>query len=308
MEWLNYHHLYYFCTVVHSGSISKASRELRVSPPAISMQLRNLEDSLGEKLFVRSGRTLELTEMGRLVSGYGDEIFALGRELMNTVKDRPTGRPLRLTIGVVDVLPKMIAQWLIGPALHLREPVRVVCREGSSDQLVSQLVLHELDVVLSDVPISPNVKVRAYSHLLGECGTTFVVTAALAQSLKHDFPRCLDRAPMLLPTENTDIRRNLDFWFDAQGIHPAIAGEFQDYALLRAFGQAGAGIFPIPSVFETELKQQGALRRIGRTAEVRNRFYAISLDRKLKHPAVIAICDTARRQLFRRGLGSASSP
>ena len=308
MEWLNYHHLYYFCAVVRAGSISKASRELRVSSPAISMQLRSLEDSLGEKLLVRSGRKLVLTDMGRVVSGYGDDIFALGRELVNTVKDRPTGRPLRLTIGVADVLPKMIAQWLIGPALHLREPVRVVCREGSSDQLVSQLVLQELDVVLSDVPISPNIKVRAYNHLLGECGTTFVATAELAKGLKNDFPRSLDRALVLLPLENTDLRRNLDQWFDAQGVRPLIAGEFQDYALLRAFGQAGAGIFPIASVFEKELKQQGALRRIGRTGQVRNRFYAISVDRKLKHPAVIAICDTARRQLFRQDVGLAPAP
>lgn len=306
MEWLNYHHLYYFCAVVRTGSISRASQELRVSSPAISMQLRNLEDNLGEKLLVRSGRKLVLTEVGRVVSGYGEEIFALGRELVNAVKDRPTGRPLRLMIGVVDVLPKMIAQWLIGPALHLHEPVRVMCREGSSDQLVAQLVLHELDVVLSDVPISPNVKVRAYSHLLGECGTTFVATEEVARDLKHDFPRSLDHAPVLLPAENTGIRRNLDYWFDAQGVRPTIAGEFQDHALLRAFGQAGAGIFPIPSVFEKELKRQAGLRRIGRTDEVRNRFYAISVDRKLKHPAVIAICDVARRQLFRPEMGLAA--
>jgi LysR family transcriptional regulator, transcriptional activator of nhaA len=307
MEWLNYHHLYYFCAVVRCGGISKASRELRVSSPAISMQLRNLEDSLGEKLLVRSGRELALTDKGRLVAEYGEEIFALGREMMHLVKDRPTGRPLRLTIGVADVLPKMIAQWLIGPALQLKEPVRVVCREGNSDQLVSQLILQELDVVLSDAPISSNVKVSAYSHLLGECGTTFVATVELARKLKRDFPWSLDGAPMLLPMENTDLRRNLDYWFEANGIRPTIAGEFQDYALLRAFGQGGAGIFPIPSVFEKELKQQGALRRIGNTGDVRNRFYAISVDRKLKHPAVIAICDTARRQLFRRDVEQARS-
>ena len=297
MEWLNYHHLFYFCAVARTGSITKASAELHVSPPAISAQLRSLEENLGEKLLARSGRNLVLTEMGRIVFAFGEEIFALGRELVNTVKDRPSGRPLRLTIGVVDVVPKMIAQWLIEPALRLREPVRIVCREGSSDQLLSQLAIHELDVVLSDPPIHPNVRVRAYNHLLGECGTTFVATPALAKNLKNDFPQSLHRAPMLLPGENTAIRRNLDSWFDSKEVRPVIVGEFQDHALLRAFGQAGTGVFPIPSVFEKQLRQD-SLQRIGRTEDVRSRFYAISVERKLKHPAIVAICDTARRQLF----------
>jgi LysR family transcriptional activator of nhaA len=297
MEWLNYHHLYYFCAVARTGSISKASAELHVSPPAISAQVHSLEEHFEEKLFARSGRNLVLTEMGRIVFTFGEEIFSLGRDLMNTVKDRPSGRPLRLTIGVVDVVPKMIAQWLIEPALRLGGPVRIVCREGNSDQLLSQLAIHELDVVLSDAPIPPNIKVRAYNHLLGECGTTFVATPKLAKSLKNDFPQSLHRAPMLLPAENTAIRRSLDAWLDAKEIRPVIVGEFQDYALLRAFGQAGTGVFPIPSVFEKQLKQD-SLQRIGRTDDVRSRFYAISVERKLKHPAVVAICDTARRQLF----------
>ncbi len=297
MEWLNYHHLRYFWTVASMGSISKASKELRVSSPAISAQLRSLEENLGEKLFVRSGRNLILTEVGRVVFSYSGEIFALGRELTQTVKNQPAGRPLRLVVGVVDALPKMIAQWLIAPALSLRQSVRIVCREGSSEQLTSQLARHELDVVLSDVACPPNAGARVYNHLLGECGVTFVATPALARGLKNDFPRSLDGAPMLLPVENTGERRNLNYWFDSQGIRPQIAGEFQDHALLRAFGQAGIGIFPIPSVFEKQIERQGSLRRIGRTEDVRNRFYAISVERKLKHPAVLAICDTAR-QLF----------
>jgi LysR family transcriptional activator of nhaA len=299
MEWLNYHHLHYFFAVGRNGSISKASEDLHVSPPAISAQLRSLEDHFGEKLLVRSGRNLVLTEMGRVVFSYAEEIFTLGQELMNTVKDRPTGRPLRLVIGVVDVVPKLIAQWLIEPAFRLREPVRIICREGSSDQLLAQLAVHQLDVVLSDVPINPSVKVRAYNHLLGECGTTFVATPKLAKSLKNDFPQSLQQAPLLLPGENTAARRSLDSWLDSHGVRPVIAGEFQDYALLRAFGQAGRGIFPIPSVFEKQLRQD-SLQRIGRTEDIRNRFYAISVERKLKHPAVIAICDTARQQLFSR--------
>jgi LysR family transcriptional activator of nhaA len=297
MEWLNYHHLHYFWTVASSGSISKASAELHVSSSAISTQLRSLDESLGEKLFVRSGRNLILTEVGRVVFSYSSEIFALGRELTQTVKNRPTGRPLRLLVGVVDVLPKMIAQWLIAPALKLREPVRIVCREGNSEQLTAHLAEHELDVVLSDVAFSPTAGTRVYNHLLGECGVTFVATPKLAKGLKCNFPRSLDGAPMLLPVENTGARRNLNYWFDSQGIRPQITGEFQDHALLRAFGQAGIGVFPIPSVFEKQIEQQGSLQRIGRTEDVRNRFYAISVERKLKHPAVLAICDTAR-QLF----------
>jgi len=296
MEWLNYHHLYYFWTVARTGSISKASQELHVSPPAISAQLRSLEESAGENLFSRSGRYLVLTEMGRVVFDYAEEIFSLGRELMDTIRDRPTGRPLRLTVGIVDVLPKMIAQWLIQPALQLRQTVRIVCREGASDQLIAQLAIHELDVVLSDVPVGQNVKVRAYSHLLAQSGVTFVATPRLARSLKDDFPASLHRAPILLPTENTGLRRDLESWFEAEGIRPAIAGEFQDYALLRAFGQEGLGVFPVPSVFEKEMKRQDSLQQIGRTEGVISRFYAISVEKKLKHPAVLAICDAARRQ------------
>ena len=304
MEWLNYHHLYYFWTVVRTGSISKASQELHVSSPAISAQLHSLEKSFGEKLLARSGRNLTLTEMGRVVYSYADEIFSLGRELMNAVKDRPTGRPLRLVVGVVDVLPKMIAHWLIEPALRTPESVRILCREGDADTLISQLAIHELDVVLSDVPMNPTIKVKAYSHLLGECGTTFVATPGLAKNLKRNFPHSLHRAPLLVPTENAAVRRNLDSWFDSKGIRPLITGEFQDYAMLRAFGQAGRGFFPIPSVFEKELRNE-SLQPIGATEDVRNRFYAVSIDRKLKHPAVIAICDTARRHLFHRSARAA---
>ena len=299
MEWLNYHHLQYFFVVVRKGSIRKASEELRVSSPAISTQLHSLEEHFGEKLLVRSGRTLVLTEMGRVVFSYAEEIFALGQELMKAVKDRPTGRPLRLVVGVVDVVPKMIAQWLMEPAFRLREPVRIVCREGSSDLLLSQLAIHQLDVVLADVPVNPHVRVKAYNHLLGECGTTFVATPKLRRSLTGDFPHSLHQAPLLVPAENTAIRNHLDFWLEAHGVRPVIAGEFQDYALLRAFGQAGRGVFPIPSVFEKQLKQE-SLQVIGRTRDVRNSFYAISVERRLKHPAVIAICDTARKQFFTR--------
>ena len=303
MEWMNYHHLLYFWTVVREGSISKASQKLRISSPAISAQLRSLEENFGEKLLRRSGRNLVMTEMGRTVFSYAEDIFALGRELIDTVRNRPTGRPMRVDIGVVDVLPKLIAQWLIEPALHLRERVRVVCREATSDQLIARLATLELDVVLSDSPINPNLKIHAFNHLLGESAVTFVAVPRLAAKCKGRFPRSLDRMPMLLPTDNTDLRRSLDQWFETRNIRPDIVGEFEDYALLRAFGQAGSGIFPVPSVFEKQLKQQDSLRRVGRTDEVHSRFFAISAERKLMHPAVVAICDTARRELFDIKLG-----
>lgn len=299
MEWLNYHHLLYFWTVVRAGSVRRASEELRVSPPAISTQLKRLEDQLGEKLLTRSGRRLVLTEMGRTVASYAEDIFALGREMVDVVKNRPVGRPLRLDVGVVDVMPKVVVQTLLEPALHLRESVRIVCREASSDQLLGRLATHELDVVLSDSPVDPTLKIRAYSHLLGECGVIFVAGRQAAPRYRKRFPQSLHGAPIFLPTDNTALRRNLDFWFESRGIRPLVLGEFEDYALLRAFGETGAGVFPLPSVVEPQVRNQRSLRTIGVTNEVRTQFYAISAERKLQHPAVLAIRNAARRELFR---------
>jgi LysR family transcriptional activator of nhaA len=299
MEWLNYHHLLYFWAVVRAGSIHKASTELRVSAPAISTQLKRLEDQLGEKLLARSGRRLVLTEMGRTVYSYAEDIFSLGRELLDVVKNRPIGRPLRPDVGVVDAVPKIIVQLLIQPALHLREAVRIVCREATSSQLLARLATHELDVVLSDAPVDPNLNIRAYSHLLGECGTLFVAVAKQAARYQRSFPKCLNGAPIFLPTDNTALRRALDYWFESEGVRPAVVGEFEDYALLRAFGETGAGVFPMPSVFQKTVQKQKGLRVIGRTEKVRQRFYAISAERKLQHPAVVAISSAARRELFK---------
>ena len=298
MEWLNYHHLLYFWTVVRAGSIQKGSEELRVSPPAISAQLKLLEQQLGEKLLVRSGRRLTLTEMGRLVFSYAEDIFALGRELLDVVKNRPIGRPLRLDVGVVDVMPKVVVHALLEPALHLNDAVRIVCREASPDQLLGRLATHELDVVLSDSPVDPTLKIRAYGHLLGECGVLFVAGHRVAARYRRDFPQSLNGAPMFLPTDNTALRRNLDFWFESKGIRPLVIGEFEDYALLRAFGETGAGVFPLPSVVKGQIQRQKSLRMIGTTEEVRTQFYAISAERKLQHPAVLAIRNAARQQLF----------
>ena len=299
MEWLNYHHLLYFWTVVREGSINKASEQLRVSAPAISAQLKLLESQLGEKLLTRSGRRLVLTEMGRTVFSYAEDIFTLGRELMDVVKSRPVGRPLRLDVGVVDVMPKVVVQTLLEPALHLRESVRIVCREATSDVLLGPLATHELDVVLSDSPVDPSVKIRAYSHRLGECGVIFVAGRNMAARYRHNFPQSLNGAPMFLPTDNTALRRNLNFWFESKGIRPIVLGEFEDYALLRAFGETGQGVFPLPAVVETQVRKQKALNTIGATDEVQTQFYAISSERKLQHPAVVAIRNAARHQLFK---------
>jgi LysR family transcriptional regulator, transcriptional activator of nhaA len=214
------------------------------------------------------------------------------------VKSRPIGRPLRLHVGVVDVMPKVVVQTLLEPALHMRERVHIICREASADQLLGRLAMHELDVVLSDSPIDPTLKIRAYSHLLGECGVMFVAGVKAAARYRRHFPHSLDGAPMLLPTDNTALRRNLDFWFESKGIRPRVLGEFEDFALLRAFGETGAGLFPLPSV-GPQIRQQKALRVVGATTEVRTQFYAISAERRLQHPAVLAIRTAARQELFK---------
>jgi len=214
MEWLNYHHLLYYWMVVRTGSVAAASEALKLASPTISVQIRRLEEQLGEKLLRRSGRHVVPTEMGQIVYRYADEIFALGRELLDTARGRPTGRPMHVVIGVHDVIPKSIARWLIEPALKLPDPVRITCREGSSEQLLAELSIQRVDVVLADAPISPTVKVRAYNHLLGETGLSFLGVPRLVRKYRPGFPKSLNDAPMLLPTPNTAVRRTLDQWFD----------------------------------------------------------------------------------------------
>lgn len=298
MEWINYHHLFYFWTVVRAGSIGRASEQLRLAPPTISTQLRSLEENLGEKLLTRSARGVQPTEIGQIVYRYADDIFSLGREMLDTVKGRPTGHPLQVVIGIADVVPKEISHALIAPALQLGEPVQITCREDNQEHLLAELAIQELDVVLSDTPIGPPAKVRAYNHLLGECGMTFLATRELSKKHRGRFPRVLHNAPLLLPADNTNVRRALDQWFESQQIRPFVVGQFEDFALLRRFGETGAGMFAIPSVLEKQFHQQGNLRIVGRADAVRNRFYAISVERKLKHPGVVAICETARHELF----------
>ncbi len=298
MQWLNYHHLLYFWTVAKEGSIARACEKLILAQPTISAQLRELEQSLGEKLLEREGRGLRLTDAGRLVFQYADEIFSLGKEMTDTLCGRPTGRPLRLAVGIADVLPKLVTFRLLKPALTLDVPVQMQCREDKPDRLLAELALHNLDIVLSDAPIPPSIRVRAFSHLLGECGVSFMGTPNLAKNHRAGFPLSLTGAPMLLPTENTVLRRALDQWFDSKGIVPNIRAEFEDSALLKVFGQEGMGVFVVPSAVEEEVRTQFGVHRVGQTDEIRERFYAISAERKLKHPAVLAISKSARHSLF----------
>ena len=298
MEWLNYHHLLYFWVVACHGSVTRAAAELRLAQPTVSTQLRTLEAMLGEKLFARTGRRLVLTDVGRLVFRYADEIFGLGRELLETVKGRPTGQPMRLTVGIADAVPKLIAYRLLRPALAVAEPVRIICREDKPDRLLAELAIHELDLVLSDAPIGPTTKVRAFNHLLGECGVTFFGTPALARTCRRGFPRSLGGAPVLLPTDNTALRRSLDDWFESEDVRPRVVSEFEDSALLMAFGQAGMGLFPAPSAIERQVRSQYGVVVVGRLDAVCERFYAISGERRLKHPAVVAISEAARQRVF----------
>lgn len=297
MEWLNYHHLLYFWTVAKEGSIARACDRLLLAQPTISGQLRLLEKTLGDKLFVKVGRRLTLTETGQVVYRYADEIFSLGREMVDAVRGRPTGRPLELVVGIADVLPKLVSFRLLRPALSSPLPVRLVCREDKPDRLMAELAVHELDLVLSDAPMNPGLKVRAFNHLLGECGVTIMGTARLAKKFRRNFPQSLAGAPWLLPTANTSLRRSLDEWFDSHNIRPDVRSEFEDSALLKVFGQEGVGVFAVPTVVEGEVRRQYGVARIGRLEEIKERFYAISPERKLKHPAILAISKVARETL-----------
>lgn len=298
MEWLNYHHLLYFWTVAREGSLVAAGRELRLSHPTLSAQIRALEERLGEPLFLRAGRKLTLTETGRVVYRYADEIFSLGREMVDTVKGRASGRPLRLDVGIADAVPKLVVRRLLQPALTLPEPVRLVCHEGSHERLLADLALHSLDIVIADAPVPPGSSVRAFNHLLGESGVSFFATRALARSYRRGFPRSLDGAPVLLPLENLMLRRALNQWFDRQGIKPRVAAEFEDGALLNAFGADGVGVFPASTILEKDVCSQFGVQVLGRVPEVTERFYVISVERKLKNPAIVAISEAARLEVF----------
>jgi LysR family transcriptional regulator, transcriptional activator of nhaA len=299
MEWLNYHHLLYFWTVAKEGSIVRASEELHLAHPTISGQIHRLEDVLGEKLFARKGRNLVLTDAGRVAFRYADEIFSLGREFVDTLKGRASGRQLRLVVGVSDVLAKSIVHRILEPAFSLKEDVRVICRENrSTEAFMADLAVHAVDVILSDTPAGPGTSVRAFSHPLGECGVSFFAARSFAQSLRRRFPQSLDGAPFLMPGGDSTLRRALDEWFDSQEIRPKIVAELDDTALARVLGEAGLGVFAAPDVVEDDVRRRYKVQLVGRAKDVRQRFYAISVERKIKHPAVLAICNVARKHIF----------
>ena len=298
MDWINYHHLLYFWIVAREGSISQASDVLRLAPSTISVQIKTLEEYLGEDLFERSGRSLVMTDRGKLAYSYAEEIFGLGQEMLDTFRSQPEGRPYRLTVGITDVLWKDIAHQLILPAMAMDEPVRLTCREGGMDELLAELAIHNVDVVLADAPLGPTVNVKGYNHLLGECGVTLFAAPPLAARMREDFPAALDGHPILLPTERTALRRQLEQWFAAEEIRPNLVAEFDDSALMSTFGAAGQGCFPAPTVVADAICRQYDVEIIGEAPRVQQQFYAISVERKIKHPAVFAICEAARRSVF----------
>ncbi len=298
MAWLNYHHLLYFWTVAREGSIARATRKLHLTQPTISAQIHRLEESLGEQLFTRSGRRLVLTEVGQVVYRYAEEIFTLGRELQDVLAGQPTGRPLRLSVGIADQLPKLLAHRLLAPAFGLAEPVHLLCREGKPDRLFADLTTHDLDLVLSDAPVTAETRVRAFNHLLGETGVAVFGVAPLAEKYRRGFPRSLDGAPFLLPAAGTALRHSLEEWFDRQRVRPSIVGEFSDSALLKVFGMGGLGLFAAPTAIGDDIRRQYEVKPIGPLDGVREAFYAITVERRLRHPAVVAISEAARERLF----------
>ena len=299
MDWLNYHHLLYFWMVAKHGSITRASSELRLAHPTISGQIHRLEEVLGEKLFVRSGRNLVLTDSGRVAFRYADQIFALGQEFQDTLKGRSSGKPIRLVVGVSDVIAKSIVHRILEPAFQLRDKVHIVCREARSpDAFMAELAVHAVDVVLADAPAGPGMAVRAFNHPLGECGSSFFASPQRARSCRPGFPRSLDGVPVLLPSTSSTFRRALDQWFQSHDIRPEIVAELDDLALASVLGEQGLGVLAAPDVIAKELKKRYALQLVGRAKDIRQQFFAISVERKIKHPAVAAICEAARKKIF----------
>ena len=298
MDWLNYHHLLYFHTVAKEGSVARAAQVLRLAQPTLSGQIRKLEHVLDEKLFVPRGRNLVLTEMGRVAYRYADEIFSLGGELMETMRGRPTNRPPRLIVGIADAIPKLVAHRLLATSRLIEEGVQLVLREGKTNDLLAGLGAQAFDLVISDTQLSSQVKVRAFNHLLGESAVTIFAAPDLAKRHRTRFPKSLDGAPFILPTENSALRRPLEQWFEEVGARPRVVAEIEDSALLKVFGQHGAGLFAAPSIVASDVKRQYGVRALGVASGVSERFYAITVERRITHPGTAAIAAAAREKLF----------
>lgn len=297
MDSLNYHHLLYFWVVAREGSIARATEKLRLTQPTISAQLRLLERSLGSKLFERRGRGLVLTDTGHAVYKYAEEIFPLGRELVNTLRGNGNGQPKRFAVGILDSMPKLTTYAILEPAISLAPAVKLVIRVGKIDQLLADLAVHTLDMVLTDHSLAPGQKDKAHSHLLGECPITVFAAPALASNFRKDFPNSLSGAPFLLPTTNTAMRRSLDQWFERCDLRPSVVAEIEDVAILQVFGGRGVGLFAAPAIVEGEICRQYRVQVVGRLDKHHERFYAITFERKIKHPAIVAVMQAAREKL-----------
>jgi LysR family transcriptional activator of nhaA len=297
MRHLNYNHLYYFWTVAREGSIKRASEILHLTPQTISGQLKLLEDVVGEPLFNRVGRRLVLSDSGKVVKQYADEIFNLGAELANRVRDKSAINTLELNVGIVNSIAKLIAYQLVAPAMSLEESFRVICHEGKLENLLADLSIHHLDLVLSDRPMPSGLGVKAYNHFLGVSPVSFFAAESIASEYQENFPQSLDNSPVLLPLSNNPLRNQLDEWFEAKNIHPRVVAEFEDSALLKAFGSVARGVFPAPRAISKEIERMYSAVEIGSLPEIGESFYAISPERKLKHSAVSIICENARLQL-----------
>ena len=297
---LNLKHLRYFWAVASHGSIARASEALFVTPQTISGQLRDLEEAIGEKLFRREGRNLVLTDTGRLVFSYADEMFRLGVELQDVLAGKTPGSSITLRVGVAMIVPKLLAYRVLEPILQMQESVRLICNEAPLVDLLADLSVHKLDVVLADCPINPTLNIRAYNHLLGESGVTFFSSSGHAESLRKNFPESLEGVDFLMPNSGSSHRRDLDLWLERQGFTPVVVAEFEDRALMKAFGEGGAGVFTSPTAVENDVLQKYGVEVIGRTQELTERFYLISAERRIKNPAVSAITQVARDTLFQQ--------
>ncbi len=295
---LNFKHLHYFWMVARSGSIASASKHLHLTPQSISSQLSELEGRLGVALFRRVGRGLELTETGQRIFSYADEIFALGDELLEVALDQTVRKSLPFRVGIANSVPKSLAYRVVEPALRMAEPVRLLCREGRLAPLLAEMAVHHLDLVIADQPMPNHLNVRGYSHFLGESDLTVFAAPQLAQSLAGDFPVSLNRAPFLLPGDDVALRPDLLRWFEAQRLYPHIVGEFEDSALLKAFGQAGAGLFVAPTAIADYVIRQYTVQAVGQIEAVTERLYAITTERRLLHPAIVAVVQATQREFF----------
>jgi LysR family transcriptional activator of nhaA len=296
---MNFKHLHYFWAAAKAGGIVRAGEQLHISPQTLSGQIKLLEERLGCALFRKAGRGLELTDDGRVALGYADQIFALGVELETRIGKGSSGqKALDFRVGIADSVPKSVAYRLLEPALAMAEPVHLICHEGKFQDLLGQLAVHRLDLVLADEPIARQLSVKAYNHLLGATAMSFFATPTLIGQLKGRFPQCLDDAPMLLQSAASAMRRRFDFWLAAHKLRPRAIGEFDVSALLKAFGGEGRGVFMAPTVLEGEIESQFGVQVVGRTDELIEEFYAVTIERRITHPCIAAITQGARDRLF----------